>query len=457
IHDLEDFEPEQLQSCRLAIFLLATYGEGVGGTRVVEYGEGDDDATLEDDFENWKKRAIPALVKKYHPDAANTVADDVVSKVNLTFKCTECEPADAVIPPAHIMNTSTKYFFSSPESVVITNREMRSPQDGGSTVHVEFDISGTGVKYQTADNLAVIPNNSADIVNAFAKSCGGFDLGQYVNLEAFFGDDDVEEMEEEDREVFKHPFPSPCSIHDIFAKYLDIASIPRKSVLERFLPYLTDKAEQTWLADLVKARETYQSSIETEGLALSERRPPSGGDMVYGLCSRFLQQMEPTGSRCRIFCRDSLFRLPVDLRTPVIMIGPGSGVAPMRALLQERKFQADKEGVRYADMTNILYFGCKSRELDFLYKDELMAAVDEGHLTSLKLAFSREQKDKVYVQTLMQDEENAKELCRLVLEEEAHVFVCGGTLMGASVHDAFVQIVSTHGGMSVEKASELIK
>ena len=181
-------------------------------------------------------------------------------------------------------------------------------------------------------------------------------------------------------------------------------------------------------------------------VALSERKSPSGGDVIYGLCSRFLQQMEPTGSRCRIFTRDSLFRLPADVRTPIIMIGPGSGIAPMRGLLQERKFQAARAGLSVTDMTNVLYFGCKSRDLDFLYKDELMAAVDEGLLSSLKLAFSREQKNKVYVQTLMQEEENAKELYRLVMDCEAHIFVCGGTQMGASVHDAFVNIISTHGG-----------
>ena len=121
----------------------------------------------------------------------------------------------------------------------------------------------------------------------------------------------------------------------------------------------------------------------------------------------------------------------------------------MRGLLQERKFQAVRAGVSATDMTNVLYFGCKSPDLDFLYKDELMAAVDEGLLSSLKVAFSREQKNKVYVQTLMQEEENAKELYRLIMDCEAHIFVCGGTQMGASVHDAFVNIISTCGGRSL--------
>jgi NADPH-ferrihemoprotein reductase len=547
VHDLEDFEPEQLQSSRLAVFLVATYGEGdptdnaakfyewlnsdglesdflanvdfsvfglgntqyenynkigrgvnagmekLGATRVVEYGEGDDDSTLEDDFEKWKKRAIPALVKKYHPDGAGTVDADVTTKVNLTFKCTDCDPSTAIIPPANIINNSTKHFFSSPDATVTTIREMRDEADGGNTVHMEFDIAGTGVSYQTADNLAVIPNNTNVAVEMFSRTCGGFRLSQYVNLEAISENDDVEEVEDSNA-VFKHPFPTPCSIQDIFTKYLDIASIPRKSVLEMFLPYLTDEAQKKWLENLVASRELFQTTVEAEGLtfcsllanelsscripladllhiipliqpryyticsssscfpesihltvSVSERKAPSGST-VYGLCSRFLHIMQPNVSQCRIFTRDSLFRLPASLSTPIIMIGPGSGIAPMRALLQERRFQADQEGVKYSQMKNILYFGCKSRKLDFLYKEELTAAVDDGSLTSLQLAFSREQKKKVYVQNLMQEKENAKELCRLVLEEEAHIFVCGGTSMGSSVHDAFVNILSTHGG-----------
>lgn len=560
VHDLEDFEPEQLQSARLAIFLVATYGEGdptdnaakfmewlngedlesdylskldfcvfglgntqyenynkvgrgvnatlekVGAKRVVDYGEGDDDSSLEDDFENWRKRAIPALVKKYHPDAANTVTNsDIVSKVNLTFKAKECDPCDAVIPPANIINSSTKYFFSSPEAVITTNREMRDPEDGGNTVHMEFNIANTGVKYQTADNLAAIPSNSADVVDSFARCCGGFQLDQFVNLEAVGENEDVEVVEDDETSVFKHPFPTPCSIRDIFTKYLDIDSIPRKSVLNQFLPYLTHDDQKNWLTSIIKNKDNYHMSIEMEGrsfasllsrelsscripltdllhiipliqpryytissssscfpesihltVSVSERKSPAG-EVIYGLCSRFLHLMEPNVTQCRIFTRESLFRLPEKLSTPIIMIGPGSGIAPMRALIQERKFQADKEGVAYSDMTNILYFGCKSRKLDFLYKEELTEAVEQGYLTNLQLAFSREQKEKVYVQTLMAQEENAKELCRLFMDEEAHVFVCGGTSMGASVHDAFVHIISTHKGMAPERASELLK
>ena len=161
-------------------------------------------------------------------------------------------------------------------------------------------------------------------------------------------------------------------------------------------------------------------------VSVSERVSPSGS-MVKGLCSSFLHQLQPgtTHNKCRVFTRDSLFRLPEKIETPIVMIGPGSGIAPMRALLQERELLANRSNIPLSKVTNILYFGCKSRELDFLYQEELLAAVDTGLLTSLELTFSREQKEKVYVQTLLARPENAARLVELVVDQDAHVFVCG--------------------------------
>jgi NADPH-ferrihemoprotein reductase len=125
------------------------------------------------------------------------------------------------------------------------------------------------------------------------------------------------------------------------------------------------------------------------------------------------------------------------------MIGPGSGIAPMRALLQQREYQAKAEKISLAEVTNLLYFGCKSRKLDFLYEEELTAALDRQALTALRLAFSREGDEKFYVQHLMRRTENAKEIARL-LDAGAHIFVCGGTDMGAAVAESFASILASH-------------
>jgi NADPH-ferrihemoprotein reductase len=549
--DLEDFEPEQVQNARLAVFLVATYGEGdptdnsakfykwlknedqslpsdflsslqftvfglgnsqyenynkmgrdfneklalLGAERVFDYGEGDDDATLEDDFENWKGIVMPALAKRYRPSSSIPIAlDDAISeKVHLTYDVRTSKPVSSPkIPSSNLISTTSKYFFSCHPVTVTKNKEMRTPADGGHTVHMEFDLTNTGVKYFTADNLAVVPNNNETVVNQFASTCGGFDLDQYISI--------VPAAEAKEESIpFKHPFPNPCSLRDVFTLYLDIDSIPRKSALERLIPYVTDENQASWLKELVSKenREVYNHSIEEEGrtyasilsnelsscvipladlfhlipliqpryytissssschpnsvhltVSVVERKAPSGR-VIKGFCSSFLYDMSVAQrSQCRVFSRESLFRLPEDVRTPIIMIGPGSGIAPMRALLQEREFQAKKAGVPFTEMTNILYFGCKGRNFDFIYQDELEDSLNRGVLTSLKVAFSREQAKKVYVQNLMSEPENASELVRLVMDQGAHIFVCGGTGMGTTVGEVFTQIIAQEKGDS---------
>jgi NADPH-ferrihemoprotein reductase len=547
--DLEDFEPEQVKNARLGVFLIATYGEGdptdnsakfykwlkneektvssdylsslhftvfglgnsqyenfnkmgrefneklseLGAERVFDYGEGDDDATLEDDFENWKGLVMPALAKRYRPSSSIPVvmSETISERCHLTYEVEKCVPVShPKAPSSNLISTTSKYFFSCHPVIVTKNKEMRTPADGGHTVHMEFDLTNTSVKYYTADNLAVIPDNSEAAVNQFATTCGGFDLSQFISI--------VRAPEADEEAIpFKHPFPNPCSLRDVFTLYLDIDSIPRKSALERFIPYVTDPTQQAWLKNLVQKenRELYNHSIEEEGrtyvsilshelsscvipmadlfhllpliqpryytiasssschptsvhltVSVVERVAPSGR-VVKGLCSSFLYDMSVAQrSHCRVFTRDSLFRLPDDVRTPIVMIGPGSGIAPMRALLQEREYQAKKAGVPFNEMTNILYFGCKGRNFDYIYQDELEDALHRGLLTSLKVAFSREQAKKVYVQTLMAEPENASELVRLVVDEGAHIFVCGGTGMGTTVGEVFTQIIAQEKG-----------
>lgn len=560
--DLEDFDPEQVRTTRLAVFLVATYGEGdptdnsakfykwlknednslpsdylsplqftvfglgnsqyenfnkmgrefnqkladLGAERVFDYGEGDDDATLEDDFENWKVKAIPALTKRYRPSSSIPPNVDDTSdsaKAPLTYEVEKCNPVNHPKElPQSLISTTSKYFFSSHYVTVTKNREMRTPADGGHTVHMEFDLTDSNVKYFTADNLAVIPDNLESSVHQFSQTCGGFDLDQYVSIIPV-------SLPEGDEEVipFKHPFPNPCSLREIFTLYLDIDSIPRKSALERFIPYVTDVKQQNWLKELVSKdnREKFTHSIEQEGrtytslfsnelsslnvpladlfhlipliqpryytisssssvypnsvhltVSVVERVAPSG-TTVKGLCSSFLYNMSVNSkSRCRIFSRESLFRLPEDLHTPIIMIGPGSGIAPMRALLQEREYQAKKLGIPFNEMINILYFGCKGRNFDYIYREELEDSLERGVLTSLKLAFSREQAKKVYVQNLMSEPENAKELVSLI-DKGAHIFVCGGTGMGTTVSEVFTQIIAQEKGISHDEAAAIIK
>ncbi|MFZ5558469.1 MAG: sulfite reductase subunit alpha [Pseudomonadota bacterium] len=163
-----------------------------------------------------------------------------------------------------------------------------------------------------------------------------------------------------------------------------------------------------------------------------------------GLASgHFAERLAP-GRKVPVFVqRAHGFRLPADPAVPVIMVGPGTGIAPFRAFLEERAATG-------AGGANWLFFGCQSRERDFLYRDELQGHVERGVLSRLDTAFSREQEPKVYVQHRMR--ERAAELWRW-LDAGAHFYVCGDARrMAADVERALLDIAAAQGGMSAAAA-----
>jgi sulfite reductase (NADPH) flavoprotein alpha-component len=142
------------------------------------------------------------------------------------------------------------------------------------------------------------------------------------------------------------------------------------------------------------------------------------------------------------------FRLPTDGSTPMIMVGPGTGIAPFRAFLEDRAAVGAKG-------KNWLFFGDQRREFDFLYDEELEGYQKSGMLTRLDVAFSRDQERKIYVQQRMK--ENGAEIWAW-LEQGAHFYVCGDARrMALDVDHALNAIIAEHGNMSPEKAAEYVK
>ena len=547
--DLEDFDAESIVQDKLAIFLMATYGEGeptdnaaafsqwlrnsdkeiednylaplkftvfglgnkqyehfnaqgkktnaglekLGAQRVFEYGEGDDDASLEEDFDDWKAKLWPSLVSQFHRGSQQNLYSEIESaektvSLQFTTVMTNTTKPDGIALAK--VNTSTKHFFSAPEAQVLVNRELRSP-NSGSTRHLEIDLKGTGVNYETADNLAILPENSKVLVQFVCKHMG-YDIGQGFKAVAAV-----------DNQGYKPLFPSPCSVGDCLTKYFDLQGVLRASTAQLLLPYINDKKQKDWLSNLLakdnrdqfKALITapcrsivslFQNELSSCQIPLvdflhilppiqpryytisssSSRYPgvvhitvsiteyaTENGNIFKGLTSAYIQNLLPSQSKCRIFVRPSSFRLPKKLSTPIVMIGPGTGIAPMRALLQEREEQGNKKNT---NSTNILYFGCQSIKKDYIYRDELESFQERKTLTQLKLAFSRDQRQKVYVQHLLQRQDDASSLLAN-LDQGAHVYVCGATNMGTDVMEAITTIIQKGKKMSKSGADNYLK
>jgi len=148
--------------------------------------------------------------------------------------------------------------------------------------------------------------------------------------------------------------------------------------------------------------------------------------------------------------RSSGFALPADPAAPVVMVGPGTGVAPFRAFLQQMAAKGAPKRTGHVR----LYFGCRRPEEDYLYEAELQSYLKNGTLSSLRVAFSRAQAGKVYVQHKVRDD--GAELWDL-LQKGGHVYICGGTAMGRDVVAALQDAVGAHGGMGAPAAADYVK
>lgn len=168
-----------------------------------------------------------------------------------------------------------------------------------------------------------------------------------------------------------------------------------------------------------------------------------------GACSGFLSEKSPVGTKVLVYVdQNESFRLPEDAKTPIIMIGPGTGVAPFRSFLQAREL-VENRGKSW------LFFGDRHFTTDFLYQTDWQKFKKKGVLTKLDLAFSRDRKEKVYVQDKMRLK--GKELYEWIMQG-AHIYICGDkSRMAQDVKDTLLSIIETEGGISHEKAVDMFK
>lgn len=359
----------------------------------------------------------------------------------------------------------TAYSKKNPfPATLVANRKLTADASAKETRHYEISLAGSGLVYTPGDALGVVPTNCPALV-----------------------DDLLHALNRDGEEAVPTPDGGEAPLRTALLRHYEITKVPAtllkviaersadktladlmapeaKEALSKYLwgreiiDLLTDFSSVTFeprdfvshLKKLQPRLYSISSSLDAfpdqVHLTVAAVRYESFGRKRKGVCSTFLA--DRANGPVPVFVHVSKgFRLPGSGDTPIIMVGPGTGIAPFRGFLHHRRAIGAKG-------RNWLFFGDQKASTDFLYKDELDAMAASGHLTKLSTAFSRDQAEKIYVQQRML--ENAAELYAW-LEDGAHFYVCGdASRMAKDVDIALHKVVETAGGRSADEAAAYV-
>ncbi|WP_313098508.1 NADPH-dependent assimilatory sulfite reductase flavoprotein subunit [Atlantibacter hermannii] len=359
--------------------------------------------------------------------------------------------------------TSTPYTKDAPLTASLAVNQKITGRDSEKDVrHLEIDLGDSGLRYQPGDALGVWYQNDPALVD------------ELVGLLWLKGDEPVEVNGKTLplREALQWHFELTVNTATIVENY---ATLTRAETLQdligdkaklqhyaaitpivdmvRFAPAQLDAAQLVGLLRPLTPRlySIASSQAETENevhITVGVVRYDVEGRARAGGASSFLADRVEEDGEVRVFIEhNDNFRLPANPETPVIMIGPGTGIAPFRAFMQQRAAEG-------AGGKNWLFFGNPHFTEDFLYQVEWQSYVKEGLLTRIDLAWSRDQKEKIYVQDKLR--EQGAELWRWI-NDGAHIYVCGdANRMAKDVEQTLLDVIAEFGGMDTEAADEYL-
>ncbi|KAK3990058.1 putative NADPH--cytochrome P450 reductase [Cladorrhinum sp. PSN332] len=494
--------------------------EKLGAHRIGDAGEGDDGAgTMEEDFLAWKDPMWKALAEKLNLEEREAVYEPVfgiVERDNLTPESPEVyvgEPNRMHLDgtPKGPFNAHNPYIAPIAESYELFNVKDRS------CIHMEIDISGSNLTYQTGDHIAVWPTNPGEEVDRFLRVLGlDSKRNDVISVKAL-------------EPTAKVPFPTPTTFDAIVRYHMEICAPVSRQFLATLAPFAPTEDIKAEMAKLGGDKDYFHEKINVHHLNIAhvleifgkgnkwnnvpfsafiegitklqpryysissssieqpkkvsitavveEQQLPGRDDPFRGVATNYLLALkqkqngdanpspygltyEITGPRNKydgihvpVHVRHSNFKLPSDPLKPIIMVGPGTGVAPFRGFVRERVKMAQNG---QAVGKTILFFGCRKSTEDFIYEKEWEEAKKVlGDNFEVVTAFSREGSKKVYVQHRLK--QRSKEINDL-LEQKSYFYVCGDAAnMAREVNTILGQIIAENRDIPEAKAEEIVK
>lgn len=485
---MADYKPKQLKKETHLLVVVSTYGEGeppesavdlyeqlkkgkigkLEGLKFAVLGLGDSSyeffCQTGKDFDSLLTKAGADRVHELasldvdYQDAAKAWGEQALNAIAATLSA---GPAGSSVASAVQQAVGhSQYSKENPFPARLSVNQKITGRDSTKDIrHIEISLEESGIRYQPGDALGIWFDNDADLVGevlalahlsgdeATARGSLREVLSRELELTRLHGGFITGLADISDNAALKDLAGDKAQVNAL------VASAQVVDVLKRFPTALT--AEQLIgllrpLTPRLYSIASSQSEVEEEvhltvGVV---RYPQDDGTVRSGAASSYLADRLPEDAEVRVFVEhNDNFRLPANPDTPVIMVGPGTGIAPFRAFLQEREAQG-------ADGKNWLFFGNPHFTQDFLYQVEWQRYVKSGLLSKISLAFSRDQANKIYVQDRLR--EAGLELYQW-LEAGAHFYVCGdANHMAKDVQEALLDVIAEHGQKSREEAEEYL-
>ncbi|WP_424925887.1 assimilatory sulfite reductase (NADPH) flavoprotein subunit [Bacillus safensis] len=414
----------------------------LGGTRL--FGRVDCDLDYDEPFSEWLQGVASSLSEG--EAAANPQ-----------------ESAEANTQTAASEYSRTNPFYAE----VLENINLNGRGSNKETRHLELSLEGSGLVYEPGDSLGIYPTNDPALVDQLIKTCG-WDAEEAVTVH-----------KNGDTLPLKEALTSHFEITVLTKPLLQkMASFTKSEALQALLEEGNEEKLKAYIAgrDLVDAARDFgpfegtaadftailrkiparlysiasslKANEEEVHLTIGAVRYDAHGRERQGVCSILCAERLEPGDTLPVYIQHNQnFKLPENPDTPIIMVGPGTGIAPFRSFMQER----EEVG---ADGKSWLFFGDQHFVTDFLYQTEWQKWLKDGVLTKMDVAFSRDSEEKVYVQHQMKKQ--SKELFEW-LEQGAYVYVCGDEKhMAHDVHNTLLSIIQEEGAMSKEKAESYL-
>ena len=414
--------------------------EKMGASRI--HDRADCDVDYDDDADTWIESALNNLLEKVGGGSANTAASTAV-----------------------VAQSAAAFDKKNPfEAEVLSITNLSGHNSDKETLHVELSLEGSGLTYNPGDALGVICENDPDTVNDILKQT------------AFTGDENIE---------IKN---SKMSLKDALTSYYEISILTRgtienylklakskdlealyndrdklnaylygRDILDLIIDYPIKGFDVAGLVSILRKLParlySIASSLEANEdevhLTIAAVRYVSQGREKKGACSTFFADRLSDEDTVKVYIQPNKnFSLPENDDAPMIMVGPGTGIAPFRSFVEDRD-------CRGADGKNWLFYGDQQFTEDFLYQTEWQNYMKSGSLEKMSLAFSRDQEEKIYVQDRLA--EASKDIFAW-LEDGAYFYVCGDeSRMAPDVHKTLLTIISEQGAMSAESAEAYLQ